>query len=247
MKHDARAALFVYAGLLAVALLLAYFGDVAFFRRVYDVPRLRVVAHSDAPYDQWVKGEIARIALSWWEVASSAKGRGAQNSPDRLRGTSLALSGDDLEVLRRAVRTWLAEGGVPYGFRIDVGEIAQPPRTYGGHLLAAGEAPTILITLGEGKGHNFWTLLFPHLTPKGAYLQESPPRSEGNALSHEREEERRFPDRVDQLALTGGSEPSPLLPFPSRAEAEGRQEGKFAWHFYVWDFVHSLWERTFYR
>ena len=247
MKHDARAALFVYTGLLAVALFLAYFGDVAFFWRAYDVPRLRVVAHSDAPYDQWVKGEVARITLSWWETASSTKGRNAQNSPDGRHGTSLALSGDDLEVLRRAVRTWLAERGVPYGFRIDVGEIYQPPRTYGGHLLAAGEAPTILITLGEGKGHNFWTLLFPHLTPKGAYLQESTPRWEGNTLSHERKAERRFSDRVEQLALTGGSESSPLSPPPPRTQAEGQQKGKFAWHFYVWDFVHTLWERAFYR
>ncbi|MBE3550026.1 MAG: hypothetical protein BLITH_0429 [Brockia lithotrophica] len=263
MKHDARGALFLYAGILVVALLLAHLGDVAFFCRAYDVPRLRVVAHSDAPYDQWVKGEVARIALRWWKEVAAEEGRHVRSaSAFRISpgepGTISDLSGEDLEVLRQAVRTWLAERGVPYGFRIEVGKVEQPPRTYGGHLLAAGEAPTVLITLGEGKGHNFWTLLFPHLAPKGAYLQESPARTGSPApnpedLPYGRDEgsvgetERYSPERVDQLAFTGGTETPPLSPSGSGRQAPVRQEGKFAWHLYVWDRVHVLWERAFFR
>lgn len=34
-------------------------------------------------------------------------------------------------------------------------------KAYQGKLIQAGRYPTLLITIGEGKGNNFWTLLYP--------------------------------------------------------------------------------------
>lgn len=34
-------------------------------------------------------------------------------------------------------------------------------KSYQGKIIQAGRYPTLLITIGEGKGNNFWTLLYP--------------------------------------------------------------------------------------
>ncbi|MCM1260074.1 MAG: stage II sporulation protein R [Prevotella sp.] len=34
-------------------------------------------------------------------------------------------------------------------------------KSYQGKMIQAGRYPTLLITIGEGKGKNFWTLLYP--------------------------------------------------------------------------------------
>lgn len=36
-----------------------------------------------------------------------------------------------------------------------------PAKSYNDNFIPSGSYKTILITIGEGKGHNFWTLLYP--------------------------------------------------------------------------------------
>lgn len=36
-----------------------------------------------------------------------------------------------------------------------------PAKSYDGQFVPSGSYPTVLIVIGEGKGKNFWTLLYP--------------------------------------------------------------------------------------
>ena len=36
-----------------------------------------------------------------------------------------------------------------------------PAKSYKGKFIPSGNYPTILVTIGEGNGNNFWTLLYP--------------------------------------------------------------------------------------
>jgi len=249
MEHRFPLTLVAYTIFLVVVIALAYLGNIAFSHQVHDVPRLRVVAHSDSPYDQWVKSEVAHLALQWWGK-TTAKGVSlplfSQQGGD---GTEEALGG-----LRDAIYAWLGEHDVSYDFRIDVGQIAQPPRVFEGHFVAAGKAPAILITLGEGRGHNFWTLLFPQLSPKGAFFQEHKVQEIEDPGDSERDRANSSlpatSDRMEQLSLSGGAFSSSSS-HSSRSGDVGRtqegNEGKFVWRVYVWDFLHDVWERAFSR
>ena len=53
--------------------------------------------------------------------------------------------------------------GKDYGVDISLGQDSFPTRKYGNLVLPAGEYETLLITLGEGKGQNWWCVMFPPL------------------------------------------------------------------------------------
>ena len=47
--------------------------------------------------------------------------------------------------------------------KVEFGVVEFPTKLYGEFLYPAGEYEAILITLGEGKGANWWCVLFPPL------------------------------------------------------------------------------------
>ena len=53
--------------------------------------------------------------------------------------------------------------GKDYEVNISLGQDNFPTRKYGNLVLPAGEYETLLITLGEGKGQNWWCVMFPPL------------------------------------------------------------------------------------
>ena len=53
--------------------------------------------------------------------------------------------------------------GKNYEVNISLGQDNFPTRKYGNLVLPAGEYETLLITLGEGKGQNWWCVMFPPL------------------------------------------------------------------------------------
>ena len=53
--------------------------------------------------------------------------------------------------------------GIEYSYSIDYGMHEFPLKTYKGVTYEAGEYESLLVTLGEGKGDNWWCVLFPPL------------------------------------------------------------------------------------
>ena len=57
----------------------------------------------------------------------------------------------------------LAEEGYDYGAETILGDAEFPTKSYGGVTLSAGTYHAQRIILGEGKGKNWWCVLFPPL------------------------------------------------------------------------------------
>ena len=53
--------------------------------------------------------------------------------------------------------------GEDYSYDIDYGMHEFPEKIYKGVVYEAGEYESLLVTLGEGKGDNWWCVLFPPL------------------------------------------------------------------------------------
>ena len=68
----------------------------------------------------------------------------------------------DIERLQNAAQNVLTENGFDYGVRVEIGKDYFNTRTYDGEVtLPAGEYEAVRVILGEGKGQNWWCVMFP--------------------------------------------------------------------------------------
>jgi stage II sporulation protein R len=119
-----------------------------------DAIRLRILANSDSPKDQWLKREIrdqVNAEITNWvtELESIEYARDVIES--------------QLEEIESIVATELARIGVTDSFTVEFDEVQFPTKLYGNVVYPAGLYEAVLITIGEGKGENWWCVLFPPL------------------------------------------------------------------------------------
>jgi stage II sporulation protein R len=116
--------------------------------------RFHVIANSDSVYDQAVKLKVRDAVLdqindSLAEAASKEEAAGI------LSKESDAIIETANEVLRTE--------GVSYRATAKLGTSVFPTKTYGNLTLPAGKYNAYRIILGEGKGKNWWCVLYPPL------------------------------------------------------------------------------------
>lgn len=116
--------------------------------------RLHIVAQSDSLHDQAIK---LCVRDDIREYAGSLL--------SRCQSTDSAWS--TLLENENALLTLVQESGARYGFDGDVslelGVFPFPDRTYGEELVPAGDYRALRVTLGEGKGRNWWCVVYPSL------------------------------------------------------------------------------------
>ncbi|MGO4889138.1 stage II sporulation protein R [Anaerobacillus sp. MEB173] len=117
--------------------------------------RLRILANSDSPQDQWIKREIrdkVNIAVTEWV--------GELVDRDQAR----EVIQDNLADIEAIVASELDRIGSKQSFNVTFDDEVQfPTKLYGNYVYPAGNYEAILITIGEGKGENWWCVLFPPL------------------------------------------------------------------------------------
>jgi len=120
-----------------------------------DAIRLRILANSDSDQDQQVK-ELVRDAVNekitdW--VADIIDIKEARQ-----------LIQQKLPEIEEIILEVMQKHAPEHDFTLDYdSNITFPMKLYGDYLYPAGEYEAILITLGEGKGTNWWCVLFPPL------------------------------------------------------------------------------------
>lgn len=116
--------------------------------------RLRILANSDAPDDQWIKrlirDEVIRQMSEW---VSEPEGIDAARAAVLLH----------MPELNELVGRVLAENGYDYGYNVELGQVPFPTKLYGNKVYPAGDYEALRITLGKGEGKNWWCVLFPPL------------------------------------------------------------------------------------
>lgn len=114
--------------------------------------RFRVLANSNSPRDQKIKEEVRdRLQSELYMLLENTK------SINEAR----VLINDKIVEFRNIVEEELESEG--YSYNIDYGMHEFPEKTYKGVVYEAGEYESLLVTLGEGKGDNWWCVLFPPL------------------------------------------------------------------------------------
>lgn len=144
------------------------------------VMRLHVVANSDAPEDQAVKLKVRDAVL---EEAAKWVGEA-----DSLEKANFALC-THLESIQEAANRALLENGFPETARTQVTDMYFSTRDYESFRLPAGKYRTLRVTIGEGKGKNWWCVVFPALCLPAAEaspddLLSTLPERERDIVSH---------------------------------------------------------------
>jgi stage II sporulation protein R len=116
--------------------------------------RLRILAHSDTPQDQWLKREIRDEVVE--QITIWVKD--LKDIDEARKEVQLSL-----EDINNLVKEAIESRGFTYSAKVEYGEITFPSKLYGNKLYPAGQYEGLLITIGEGQGDNWWCVLFPPL------------------------------------------------------------------------------------
>ena len=118
------------------------------------VVRLHVLANSDSEEDQALKLRVRDAVL---EQATAI----LEQSADRREAES-RLRGQLLELERIAAKE-IAVEGYDYPVTVNLENTDFPTKEYDGFTLPAGEYLALRVIIGEGKGQNWWCVVFPPL------------------------------------------------------------------------------------
>lgn len=114
--------------------------------------RFRVLANSNSPRDQKVKEDVRdRMQKELYDLLKNAKTNNEARTiiQDNIISFNELLS-DEMK-------------DKEYSYTIDYGMHEFPEKIYKGVTYEAGSYESLLVTLGEGKGDNWWCVLFPPL------------------------------------------------------------------------------------
>ena len=116
--------------------------------------RFRVIANSNTAYDQNIKIQVRNLIQNKiLELTKDTK------SIDEVRSILIERK----EELYNLTKDKLESLGYDKSFNISYGNNYFPEKKYKGLTYKSGEYESLVITLGEGKGDNFWCVLFPPL------------------------------------------------------------------------------------
>lgn len=116
--------------------------------------RLRILANSDSPADQWIKREVRDAVI--------AKMNGWVQEPDSLEAAR-AIVREHLPELEAVVGETLRQNGFDYTYRAELGIVPFPTKMYGNQVYPAGDYEALRISIGAAEGQNWWCVLFPPL------------------------------------------------------------------------------------
>ena len=114
--------------------------------------RFRVIANSNDEEDQELK---KKVVSNLGEVLTSVE-------KDNLEGTKKAINAK-LPEFEKVVNKTLEDNNIKKDFNINYGLNYFPKKEYQEVIYPEGEYESLVITLGEGEGKNFWCVLFPPL------------------------------------------------------------------------------------
>ena len=114
--------------------------------------RIRVIANSNSEYDQEKKQEIRKeVQLYMQNLLKNAK------TTEEARN----IINNNLDNLKKNLDNYLTQINYDSKYSINFGLNYFPEKKYKGITYKEGLYESLLITLGKGKGDNWWCVLFP--------------------------------------------------------------------------------------
>lgn len=116
--------------------------------------RFRVIANSDTKKDQENKKIIAKSLEN--NVTTLLK------EVNTLEESRLTLK-NNIDKFESNINKTLIENNIEEEYTINYGKNYFPEKEYKGVIYPAGDYESLVVTLGDGLGENFWCVLFPPL------------------------------------------------------------------------------------
>ncbi|WP_026487054.1 stage II sporulation protein R [Caldanaerobius polysaccharolyticus] len=116
--------------------------------------RLHVIANSDSAVDQAVKLKVRDAIIK----AMDPKFEG-NYSLDKAKKTIES----NLGYIERIANKVLKDNGMNYRAKVQFGRFDFPIKSYGPIVLPPGNYQALRVVLGNGKGKNWWCVMFPPL------------------------------------------------------------------------------------
>lgn len=116
--------------------------------------RFHVIANSDSPKDQALKLKVRD------KIIESMNQKFEQSTSLE---ESREIIKNNLEEIEFYARQEIERQQSSYDVSVDFGNHNFPTKTYGSFTLPAGEYEAVRVVIGEGKGKNWWCVMFPPL------------------------------------------------------------------------------------
>ena len=116
--------------------------------------RFRVLADSDSSIDQYEKNELSKKMIALLSPVLSTV---------QTKEEALTLLRESLPFLNAYCNYVLSDYGAQKYASCTLGSHLFPYKTYGSYQFPAGVYDTLLVTIGSGRGSNWWCLAFPPL------------------------------------------------------------------------------------
>lgn len=131
--------------------------------------RFHVLANSDSAKDQAVKLEVRSFLLDYMQAR-------LPESADSKKAVTDWISSHKTS-LESAASQFLAEKQMPYKASLSLERTWFPTRVYDDMVIPCGTYDAARIILGEGKGHNWWCVLYPRFCFLDEVCREIPEES----------------------------------------------------------------------
>lgn len=119
-----------------------------------DAIRIRVIPNSNEEYDQKIKNSVTNILKdNMYKLLKNVKG------VDNAR----VVINNNIENIKNSIDSLFTEENYQETFKINFGLNYFPEKEYKGIKYKDGYYESLVVTIGEGKGDNWWCVLFPPL------------------------------------------------------------------------------------
>lgn len=116
--------------------------------------RFHVIANSDSFADQTLKLHVRDVVVADMKKRFSAAN--SRQEAEKIVTTNMAE-------IKRIAQEQVYREGKEYPVEVVLGDFYFPTKSYGSLTLPAGDYHAVRIVIGEGKGKNWWCVLFPPL------------------------------------------------------------------------------------
>lgn len=183
--------------------------------------RLRILAHSDAALDQWLKREVRDAILeqmNGWVAAP----QGIEAAREVVR--------EHLPELEALVGETLRKNGFDYSYKVELGVVPFPTKMYGNQVYPAGEYEALRVSIGAAEGQNWWCVLFPPL----CFIDSEMVVKKNTAYAAEAEASEQ--DGRTSSIETKASAPKEKMASEENASAAAEPEVRF----FLWDMIKTI-------
>lgn len=133
------------------------------------VLRFHVLANSDTPEDQSLKLKV-RDAVGE-KMSVFLEGMDSREACEAVVLTRL----DEIEETAEQV---IHEAGYDYEVTAMLAEVDFPVKTYGNYTFPAGNYEALEVVIGEGRGQNWWCVMYPNMCFSGSVYEVVDARSD---------------------------------------------------------------------